>query len=48
LVILFFEKQKFAFAIQKYEKALDLLKFDTNFSDEEKKKNQKKITSCVI
>jgi len=38
----FFEKQKFALAIQKYEKALDLLKFDTNFADEEKKKIERK------
>jgi len=38
----FFEKQKFALAIQKYEKALDLLKFDTNFSDEGKKKIERK------
>jgi len=43
-----FEKQKYSLAIQKYEKAIDLLKYDSSFSDEEKKQANELKLPCYL
>jgi len=43
-----FEKQKYSLAIQKYEKAIDLLKYDSSFTDEEKKQANELKLPCYL
>jgi len=43
-----FDKQLFSIAIQKYEKTIDLLKYDSSFTDDEKKNANELKLNCYL